>query len=56
MGILNIAKTDDKICDVGCGGLSLLRQLKSRGYKNLYCLEIDSTLINTIPARKKGDR
>ena len=21
MGILNIAKTDDKICDVGCGGL-----------------------------------
>ena len=26
IGILNIAKTDDKICDVGCGQLSFLNQ------------------------------
>lgn len=49
MGILNAAKTNDKICDVGCGGLSLLRQLKSRGYKNLYGFDIDSELINVLP-------
>ena len=46
IGILNIAKTDDKICDVGCGQLSFLNQLKSHGFKNLYGVEVDETLIN----------
>ena len=47
IGILNIAKTDDKICDVGCGQLSFLNQLKSHGFKNLYGVEVDETLINS---------
>ena len=46
IGILNIAKTDDKICDVGCGKLAFLNQLKSHGFKNLYGVEVDETLIN----------
>ena len=47
MGILDIAKTDDKICDVGCGQLSFLYQLKSYGYKKLYGFDIDETLVNS---------
>ena len=51
IGILNIAKTDDKICDVGCGQLSFLNQLKSHGFKNLYGVEVDEALINLTSSR-----
>ena len=46
-GLLNRIKTTEKICDAGCGDLSLLDQLKNLGYKNLYGFDIDESLINS---------
>ena len=46
-GLLDRIKTDGKICDAGCGDLSLLGQLKTLGYKNLYGFDIDEELINS---------
>ncbi len=46
-GFLDRIKTDGKICDAGCGDLSLLAQLKTHGYKNLYGFDIDAELINS---------
>jgi ubiquinone/menaquinone biosynthesis C-methylase UbiE len=44
-GLLERIKTNQKICDAGCGNLSLLGQLKTLGYKHLYGFDIDEELI-----------
>ena len=44
----------EMICDAGCGDLTLLSQLKSMGYKNLYGFDIDEDLINSSPSELKN--
>ena len=46
-GFLERINTSAKVCDAGCGDLSLLDQLKGLGYKNLYGFDIDADLINS---------
>ena len=50
LGLLKRIKTNEKICDAGCGNLSLLGQLKTLGYKNLYGFDIDEELIQRAPS------
>ena len=45
-GFLERINTNAKVCDAGCGDLSLLGQLKGLGYKKLYGFDIDTGLIN----------
>ena len=46
-GFLERINTNAKVCDAGCGDLSLLGRLKALGYKNLYGFDIDEELINS---------
>ncbi len=42
------------ICDAGCGDLTLLSQLKTMGYQNLYGFDIDEDLINASSLELKN--
>ena len=46
-GFLERINSNAKVCDAGCGDLSLLGQLKGLGYKKLYGFDIDAGLINS---------
>ena len=46
-GFLERINTNAKVCDAGCGDLSLLGQLKDLGYEKLYGFDIDEGLINS---------
>ena len=43
---LKHTKKTDVICDAGCGDLTLLGQLKTMGYQNLYGFDIDEDIIS----------
>ena len=53
-GFLERTDKSEMICDAGCGDLSLLSQLKSMGYKNLYGFDIDQDLISSSSAELKN--
>jgi 2-polyprenyl-3-methyl-5-hydroxy-6-metoxy-1,4-benzoquinol methylase len=54
-GFLKHTKKTDVICDAGCGDLTLLGQLKTMGYQNLYGFDIDEDIINaSSPELKKS--
>ncbi len=42
------------ICDAGCGDLTLLSQLKTMEYQNLYGFDIDEDLINASSLELKN--
>lgn len=42
----HLANTDAAILDVGCGAGEFIHLLQQRGYKNLYGVEIDDTLLD----------
>ena len=44
-----VTDRDMKILDVGCGSGYFLSSLASRGFRNLYGIEPDTTLVNKIP-------
>ena len=46
-GFLERINKNAVVCDAGCGDLTLLGQLKTFGYKNLYGFDIDEELINS---------
>jgi ubiquinone/menaquinone biosynthesis C-methylase UbiE len=53
-GFLKQTKKNDVICDAGCGDLTLLSQLKTMGYQNLYGFDIDEDLINASSPELKN--
>ena len=53
-GFLKETKKNDVICDAGCGDLTLLSQLKTMGYQNLYGFDIDEDLINASSLELKN--
>jgi ubiquinone/menaquinone biosynthesis C-methylase UbiE len=53
-GFLKQIKKNDVICDAGCGDLTLLSQLKTIGYQNLYGFDIDADLINASSPELKN--
>ena len=53
-GFLEQTKKNEMICDAGCGDLTLLSQLKSMGYNNLYGFDIDEDLINSSSPKLKN--
>jgi 2-polyprenyl-3-methyl-5-hydroxy-6-metoxy-1,4-benzoquinol methylase len=53
-GFLKQIKKNDVICDAGCGDLTLLSQLKTMEYQNLYGFDIDEDLINASSLELKN--
>ncbi len=53
-GFLKQTKKNDVVCDAGCGDLTLLGQLKTMGYQNLYGFDIDEDIINASSPELKN--